>query len=403
MRNIVTAGRSDAAGTSSANTSDEALSSGTAKAASQEPGAPVDRIVVVGCGGFIGSHLLDRLLAVPQVTVEGWDMSAERIRHHLDDPRLDFHLESVADACASASLDSAVRRADVVINLAAICRPAEYNARPVSVIRSNFTDAASVVERCAHAGTWLLHFSTSEVYGRTLASYASPGAYPDAALYELDEDLTPLIMGPIQSQRWTYACAKQLLERLIVGYSKEDSLLFTIVRPLNVFGPAMDFIPGRDGSGLPRVLASFMGALLDGSPLRVVDGGTARRTIVSIHDVVDAVMLMITQRCRAENQIFNIGNRANEVTVLELADLMRRTYAQITGDSAYDEHPIEFVSGTELYGDGYEDCDRRMPKLDKASALLGWVPKVALTDVLQETMTSYHEQYSPVRELSGRV
>ena len=103
------------------------------------------------------------------------------------------------------------------------------------------------------------------------------------------------------------------------------------------------------------------------SHLRVVDGGTARRTIVSIHDAVDAVMLMLSERARAENQIFNIGSRANEVTILELADLMRRTYAEVTGDPAYNTHPIEFVTGTELYGDGYEDCDRRMPRLDKAT------------------------------------
>ena len=362
--------------------------------------APIERVVVLGCGGFIGSHLLHRLLQDPRMFVEGWDTSSDKIRHHLDDPRLELHLESIVHGHAAASLERAVRRADVVVNLASICRPAEYNVQPLRVIRSNFTDACAVVELCAREHTWLLHFSTSEVYGRTLASYTSPGLYDDASLFELDEDSTPLIMGPVQNQRWTYAAAKQLLERLIFAYSREESLPFTIVRPFNFFGPRMDFIPGHDGSGLPRMLASFMGALLDGTPMRIVDGGAARRTITSIHDAVDAVMLMLAQRGSAEGQIFNVGNRANEVSVLELADLMRRTYALITGEPDYESHPIEFVSGAELYGEGYEDCDRRMPGMEKATTRLGWEPRVALPDVLLETMTFYHEQYGAARGTS---
>ncbi|HTZ04699.1 MAG TPA: NAD-dependent epimerase/dehydratase family protein [Gaiellaceae bacterium] len=359
-----------------------------------------EHVVVLGCGGFIGSHLLDRLLRDSRVRVEGWDTCVDKIRPHLADPRLELHLESIADDGAHASLERAIRRADVVVNLASICRPSEYNTRPLRVIRSNFTDACEVVEMCAREHTWLVHFSTSEVYGRTLASYVSPGRYDDVALFELDEDSTPLVMGPVQNQRWTYATAKQLLERVIFANAQEESLPFTIVRPFNFFGPRMDFIPGIDGSGLPRMLASFMGSLLRGEPIRVVDGGGARRTILSIHDAVDAVILMLTHRPSAENQIFNIGNRANEVTILELADLMRRTYAEITGKRAYRRHAIEFVTGIELYGEGYEDCDRRMPRLDKATTRLGWEPRVPLREALRETMTYYHEHYDVERHVN---
>ena len=363
----------------------------------QEGVTSVERIVVLGCGGFIGSHLLDGLLQNPEVTVDGWDVSAEKILHHLDDPRLTLHLESFAGVGAAPSLERAIHQADVVINVASICNPSQYNTQPIGVIRSNFSDVAPVVETCARASTWLLHFSTSEVYGRTLASYVTPGVYDDDALFELDEDSTPLVMGAIQNQRWTYACAKQLLERLIFAFHREHALPFTIVRPLNYFGSRMDYIDGRDGSGIPRVLASFMGALLAGEPMKVVDGGSARRTILSIHDAVEAVLLMLSQRTQAENQIFNIGSRANEVSILELADLMRRTYAGIIGDSTYNTHPIEFVSGAELYGDGYEDCDRRMPRIDKAGERLGWVPRVPLAEVLLDTLTYYHERYGVAR------
>ena len=156
----------------------------------------------------------------------------------------------------------------------------------------------------------------------------------------------------------------------------------------------MDFIPGHDGEGLPRMLASFMAALLGDKPMRVVDRGDARRTIVSIHDALDAVMAILARRRVSEGQIFNIGNPANEVTVLELADHMRRGYARVAGDDRYCDHPIEFVTGTELYGEGYEDCDRRMPRMEKAAELLGWAPRIALPEVLLETMTYFHAEYA---------
>jgi UDP-apiose/xylose synthase len=136
-----------------------------------------------------------------------------------------------------------------------------------------------------------------------------------------------------------------------------------------------------------------MTALLDGQPMQLVDGGTARRTIVSIHDAIRAIVLMIKNRDRSANRIFNIGNRNNEVTMKELAEMMREAYAECTGDAAYLSHPIVNVSGLEFYGEGYEDCDRRMPHLTKAKELLSWEPTLSLKETLRETVTYYYEQY----------
>ena len=246
---------------------------------------------------------------------------------------------------------------------------------------------------CSELGKRLIHYSTSEVYGRTVASYLPDNDYSIPELYELEEDTTPLIMGPISNQRWSYACAKQLMERFIYANHKEHGLNFTIVRSFNCFGPRMDFIPGRDGEGLPRVLACFMAALLDGDPMKLVDDGTARRTIVSIHDATRALLLMLQRPENSANQIFNIGNRKNEVTIAELAQMMRRIYAKVTNDPSYESHPIEVISREQFYGEGYEDCDRRMPNLDKARKRLGWIPKVSLEDTLAETITYYYETY----------
>ena len=359
--------------------------------------------VVLGCGGFIGSHLLDRLLVRDGVKIEGFDPDSHKIAHHLNNPRLNLHRNYLNDATVSDLLEETIRGADAVINLAAICNPAQYNTRPLATIHSNFIDAFPIAEMCAKHGTWLIHFSTCEVYGRTIASYVPGNEYDDPNLFEMHEDRSPQVMGPTHAQRWCYAAAKQLLERFIFALHKEMGLPFTIVRPFNFFGPRMDFIPGRDGEGVPRVLACFLTALLDDEPLKLVNGGHNRRTIVSIHDAIDALILMLERPDKSQNQIFNVGNRENEVSIAELARLIREVYSEVSGDAGYLKHPIQEVSSEEFYGEGYEDSDRRMPNLDKAKVLLGWAPRVPLRDILIETVGYYHERYGKTEPASARA
>ncbi|WP_345816672.1 DegT/DnrJ/EryC1/StrS family aminotransferase (plasmid) [Paraburkholderia sp. PREW-6R] len=354
----------------------------------------IKNIVMLGCGGFVGSHLLDRLLPREDVVVEGWDPDVRKIEMHLHNPRFRLHRTSCNDPCDSHILEAAIEKADAVLNLAAICNPSEYNTRPIDVIRANLFDVYPTIDLCAKHNRWLIHFSTSEVYGRTVSSYLDGNQYADPDLYELREDESPLIMGPIASQRWTYACAKQLIERFIYAHHREHGMPFTVIRPFNFFGPRMDYVPGRDGEGVPRVLACFMAALLNRTPMQLVDGGQARRTLVAVEEAAAAVELMLDRPERARNQIFNIGNSRNEVTIAELATLMRSTYAEITRDVSYNDHPIENVSGFEFYGAGYEDCDRRMPQLSKADELLGWKPSRSVKEILLHTMRDYHEHYA---------
>jgi len=351
------------------------------------------RFVLLGCGGFIGSHLLDALLSDQTNFVEGFDLDPRKIQPHLSNRRFRFHCASIHDVHAGGDLQNAIEAADIVINLAAICNPSEYNKRPLDVMRHNCLYMIPVLELCARLKKWIVHFSTSEVYGRTISSYLKGGDYSDTNLFEQDEDKTPLIMGPIHNQRWSYASAKQLAERYIFALHKEEALPFTIVRPFNFFGPRMDYIPGQDGEGVPRVLACFMQALLDGTPMRLVDGGVARRTITSIHDAIDALELMIERPANAQNQIFNIGSPENEVSISELAILMREIAAEVRGDDTIRQHPIEHISSLEFYGPGYEDCDRRVPNISKANELLGWAPKRSLDETLRETIEYYYEHY----------
>jgi UDP-apiose/xylose synthase len=351
------------------------------------------KVIVLGCGGFVGSHLVDRLLADGGYEVAGWDVTAGRVAGHLGHERFQYHEAYIDADNVFDQFEPIVDEYDAVVSLAAICNPAQYVSDPLRTIQSNFLDAYKLVDLCSKKRKWLIHTSTCEVYGRTISSYLPEDEYGDPRLYEQVEDETPLVVGPVHNQRWCYSSAKQLLERYIYAHHTERGLPFTMIRPYNWFGPRMDFIPGRDGDGVPRVLACFMTALLDGKPLQLVDGGHARRTITYIQDAIDALVLMLEKPAKAKGQTFNIGNRGGEIAMCDLAEMMRELYAEITGDPAYRKHPIEVVSGDKFYGPGYEDCDRRVPDVSKAEKLLGWRAKTNLRDTLRATMTHYHEVY----------
>ncbi|CAN6452286.1 unnamed protein product [Victoria cruziana] len=369
-------------------------------------GQPIQPLTIcmVGAGGFIGSHLCEKLMSETSHRVLAVDVYNDKIKHLLgsDLPwsgRIEFHRLNIKH---DSRLEGLVKMADLTINLAAICTPADYNTRPLDTIYSNFIDALPV-KICSENNKRLIHFSTCEVYGKTAGSFL-PKDHPlrnDPDFYVLKEDASPCIFGPIEKQRWSYACAKQLIERLIYAEGAENGLEFTIVRPFNWIGPRMDFIPGVDGpsEGVPRVLACFSNNLLRREPLKLVDGGQSQRTFVYIKDAIEAVLLMIENPARANGQIFNVGNPNNEVTVKQLAEIMTEVYARVSGEPTL-EVPTVDVSSKEFYGEGYDDSDRRIPDMTIINRQLGWNPKTSLWDLLDSTLTYQHKTYSQAVKLA---
>ncbi|RZB80354.1 UDP-D-apiose/UDP-D-xylose synthase 2 isoform C [Glycine soja] len=336
-------------------------------------------ICMIGAGGFIGSHLCEKLMSETPHTVLALDVYSDKIKHLLDPAdsplpwagRITFHRLNIKH---DSRLEGLIKMADLTINLAAICTPADYNTRPLDTIYSNFIDALPVVKYCSENNKRLIHFSTCEVYGKTIGAFL-PKDSPlrkDPAYYVLKEDESPCIFGSIEKQRWSYACAKQLIERLIFAEGAENGLEFTIVRPFNWIGPRMDFIPGIDGpsEGVPRVLACFSNNLLRGEPLKLVDGGQSQRTFIYIKDAIEAVLLMIENPARANGHIFNVGNPNNEVTVRQLAEIMIQVYSKVSGEQTAETPTID-VSSKEFYGEGYDDSDKRIPDMTIINKQLG--------------------------------
>jgi UDP-apiose/xylose synthase len=338
------------------------------------------RIAVLGAGGFIGSHLVPLLASRPGETIDAVDISfdklapgssrVKRIQARIDDPGL---------------LDQITARADVVISLTALCNPALYNTRPIDVIDANYTDLVPLVKLCADRGRWLIHLSTCEVYGRMALDNGG------RAMPRMDEDKTAMFLGPVHRERWTYAAAKQLLERLIWAYGQHEGLKFTVVRPFNVIGPRMDFIPGVDGEGIPRVLASFMHALLVGSDLPLVDGGRQRRSFVDVGEFVEAIGRIVDRPDTCQGQILNLGTDINDVSIRRLAREVVTAFRALRPNAAVPK--LKTIASESFYGPGYDDSVVRIPSVTKSRRLLDWRPRIRLADMLPGIVADYLARY----------
>jgi len=350
------------------------------------------RIALLGGGGFIGVNLIEGLLRSGEYEVTVAD---------IDRTKLDLLLKGSACTFVDCNIqsdeelaESLVRDSDIVVDLIAYANPAVYLTHPLEVVQLNFFDNMKIVEWCVKHRKRLVQFSTCEVYGKT-------GGRPTT----FAEDQSDCVLGPVCNHRWIYACSKQLLERILHAYGLRGELEYTIIRPFNFIGPLIDYLIDSPTDGCPRVFSHFMSSLLHGWPLKLVDGGHARRSYTYIADAVDAMLLILGQRDLARNQIINVGNPENETTIRDFAYRCRDLYAELTGEAC--TLPIVDVPAAEFYGEGYEDCDRRIPDITKLKQM-GWSPNCDLDETLRRTMQfhlDHHEclsgQTEAYRLLSG--
>lgn len=341
------------------------------------------RITVLGAGGFIGSHLVAHLLATGEHDVVAMDRTGEKLVDVIDAApesaraRLTWHETDIRHDPEIVA--EVISGADVVVDLIAHANPSLYVTSPLQVFELNFMQNLSVARLCIEAGAWLIQYSSAEVYGKS-------GEGPYA------EDRTDSVFGPVHKQRWIYASSKHLLERVLYAHGVAGDLRYTIVRPFNFLGPRIDYLVPAGSIGGPRVFPHFMSALLSGGPIRLVDGGTAHRAFLHASDGTRAFQTLLDQPDAARNQIFNVGNPDNDVSIREFAELMIELYEELTGEPA--RSAVEDVSGEEFYGVGYEDSNRQPPDIAKMRAL-GWEPRHDLRTTLRDTMAYYLLATSP--------
>ena len=343
------------------------------------------KILILGVNGFIGHHLSQRIVASTDWEIHGMDMQTERITDLLEQKR--FHFFEGDITINKEWIEYHVKKCDAVLPLVAIATPATYVREPLRVFELDFEANLPIVRACVRYGKRIVFPSTSEVYGMSR----------DA---EFDPERSELVLGPINKPRWIYSCAKQLMDRVIHAYGMQQGLDYTLFRPFNWIGSGLDSInTAKEGSS--RVITQFLGHIVRGEAIKLVDGGTQKRTFTYIDDGIDALLKIIAnENGIATGKIYNIGNPRNNYAVRELAQMMialALTYPEYRDTAA----KVELVETTAdaYYGKGYQDVQNRVPKIDNTCADLDWRPKVGMEDALKRIFDAYRGQVAEARRL----
>lgn len=332
------------------------------------------RIFATGINGFIGSHLVEHALAHEDWTIVGADIDDGRVRGLVCD-RFEFTRADVFSD--DAAIEAMVERADCVLPLAGVARPAFYVAHPLKTFELDFEANLKIVRMCAAHGKRVIFPSTSEVYGMC----------GDSALHE---DSSPLVTGPIRETRWIYSAGKQLMDRVIFAMKQELGLSFTLFRPFNWTGPRLDTFDAASRREA-RAITQMIYDVITRGHITLVGGGAAKRSFTWIGDGIDALARIINDRGeRTDGGIYNIGAPTNNASIRELAELVIAAMAS-TPKFADAARRAELVSedAAKYYGPAYADTRDRVPSVERIEEDLGWRPTTSLEEMVRLTVEYY--------------
>jgi len=340
------------------------------------------KILILGVNGFI---LSQRIIKSTDWEVYGMDMQADRIGDLMDAPR--FHFFEGDITINREWIEYHIKKCDTVLPLVAIATPATYVTDPLRVFELDFEANLPIVRSCVKYKKRIIFPSTSEVYGMSR----------DA---EFDSEASELVLGPINKPRWIYACAKQLMDRVIHAYGMQQGLDYTLFRPFNWIGSGLDSInTAKEGSS--RVITQFLGHIVRGENIKLVDGGTQKRAFTYIDDGIAALMKIIDNPGGiATSKIYNIGNPANNFSVRELAKMML-DLALTYPEYAVTAKLVKTLDTTAeaYYGSGYQDVQNRVPAIANTMRDLDWKPTVTMKDALKHIFDAYRGQVLEARQL----
>lgn len=329
------------------------------------------RVLILGVNGFIGNHLSERLLRDDRYEVYGLDIGSDAIERLRSHPN--FHFVEGDISIHSEWIEYHIKKCDVVLPLVAIATPIEYTRNPLRVFELDFEENLKLVRYCVKYNKRVIFPSTSEVYGMCQDN-------------NFDEDSSNLVVGPINKQRWIYSVSKQLLDRVIWAYGQKG-LNFTLFRPFNWMGPRLDRLDSaRIGSS--RAITQLILNLVEGTPIRLFDGGEQKRCFTDIADGVEALARIIDNDNDVCNgQIINIGNPDNEASIRQLGEELLRQF---------EAHPLRAnfppfagfrdIESKAFYGTGYQDVSHRKPSIANAKRLLDWTPTVEMSETIGNTL-----------------
>jgi len=316
------------------------------------------KALVTGGAGFIGSHLVGRLLA------HGWDVLAvdnlstgSLCNIELFKARPGFEFVR-GDVCDAELMEELTRQSQVVFHLAAAVGVQLIADDPVHTIETNIGGTETILEAANKSAAKVFIASSSEVYGKS-----------NAAPFSEDDDL---VLGSTRMSRWAYACTKAVDEFLGQAFHRQYGLNVVIGRFFNTIGPRQT---GQYGMVVPR----FVQRALANQPLQIYGTGQQTRCFCYVGDLVDAVIELMNCQ-QAAGKIFNIGSD-EEISIEALAD---RIIAMTASKSTK-----EFLSYEKAYGRPIEDMMRRVPNIRRIRQTIGWKPRTSLAEALEIVIQSF--------------
>jgi UDP-glucose 4-epimerase len=328
------------------------------------------KALVTGGAGYIGSNLVDALLARGDEVCVIDNLSTGsvgNIRHHLDNPRFRFVNDTIL---STGSLERLVEEADLVFHLAAAVGVKYIVDDPIGTITTNVRGSENVLAMAYRYWKRVVVASTSEVYGKSQGG----------ALREDDDR----VLGPTTINRWAYSASKAIDEHFAYAYHR-GGLPVSIVRYFNSYGPRVN------EAGYGSVIANFIRQALVGDPMTVHGDGSQTRCFTFVGDTVRGTMLA-GEKPEALGEAFNVGSH-DEITILELAHMIR--------DLCDSSSEIVCIPYRDYYGHSYEDTLRRRPDTEKSASVLGFRAEVSLADGLQRTIDWCRANYSLRKSVSG--
>jgi UDP-glucose 4-epimerase len=311
-------------------------------------------ILVTGGAGFIGSHLVERLLAGGHAVTVIDDLSTGRLANLAavkSHPKLTLLISKVSQC---REVKEIVARSQYVYHLAAAVGVDLVMTSGLRTIQTNLRETEVILEAVSARTVPLLLTSTSEVYGKS----------QQEAFSEEDD----LLIGPPHLSRWSYACSKLMDEFLALAHAKEYHTPVVITRLFNTVGPRQT---GQYGMVLPR----FIQAAKRGQTLRVFGDGRQTRCFCAVQDTVEALVRL--QHCpAAQGEIFNVGS-TEEISIGRLAEMV---IAHLQSPSS-----IEFIPYDKACPPGFQDMLRRKPVVAKLARYAGFQPATPLVDIIRQT------------------
>jgi UDP-glucose 4-epimerase len=312
------------------------------------------KIMVTGGAGFVGSHLIERLLAEGN-EIYCFDFAPLETSNNLkgvkNHPNLHYFQGDIRspEDIRKFWVDGAV----CIYHLASVVGIKNYIADPLKLVDIVVIGTRHLLEEAARTNTKVIFSSTSEIFAKN-----------PAVPWGEDDDR---VLGPTRVDRWSYSSSKAVCEHMLYGMGKAKDLPFTIARFFNVYGARQN----------PYfVVSQTVYKILRGEKPLMYDGGAMTRCFTYVGDIIDGLILL-ADNDKALGEAFNLGNPV-ENSVREVIE----TALCVTGsDIGYED-----VDTGKLYGKSYEDIIRRVPKVSKAKEVLGWQAKIQLEEGLRRTI-----------------